>query len=49
MFVWRKWLRVRDGYGFFPHGSKLHYEAEFVGLFLFGIIPLYIRQVTMWK
>ena len=51
LFVYRKWVTIRGGEGFFAFkwSGARQYEAEFVGLFLFGIVPLYIRQVTNWR
>ena len=46
--VKKKWYVKRDGYGFFKGVTKLEHTARFEGWFLFGFIPLYIRQVSNW-
>lgn len=51
MLVHRYWLRQRKGTSMFQ-SIKLEIslcEAGFEGWFLFGFIPLYVRQVTAWK
>jgi len=48
MLVWKRWMVFRDGCEFFPNKDNLCHKAEFEGLFLFGIIPLWIRQKEVW-
>ena len=52
MFVWRKWTVTRYGSGLFSKSSSGYHQKHvisFEGLFLLGIIPLYIKQVTRYQ
>lgn len=40
MIVYKKWIREKKR-------SIFTYETQWEGWFLFGIIPLYVRQVTL--
>jgi len=49
MLIYRMGKRKRRSEYLWPFKYDSHYTAIFEGWFLFGIIPLYIKQVTPWK
>ena len=49
MFVWRRWIAKHKGKGLLPKRKTYYKEARFEGLFLFGFIPLYVRQIEDWQ
>jgi hypothetical protein len=53
MIVYKRWIVVRKGNGFAAwlrtgDVRALQCQAEFEGWFLFGVVPLFIRQRTEW-
>jgi len=49
MLVRRYWIVTKRGRGLFEDPREIKRSAEFVGWFLFGFIPLYIKQITYWS
>ncbi len=51
MLVYRTWTRERRGNSMYPRRSVDYswFEAQFGGWFLFGVIPVWVRQLTAWE
>jgi hypothetical protein len=48
MIVKRIWEVQRKGFGLLPSSEAYRSTAIFEGWFLFGFIPLYIKQREVW-
>lgn len=49
MLIKKRWVRRRGGDGLWPDTDEIEHDSWMIGWFLFGIIPIYIRQEAMWK
>jgi hypothetical protein len=54
MLTFKRWTHYRLGVAVFPwppfrDTAGLIYHARFEGWFLFGLLPLWVRQVSDWE
>lgn len=48
MIVKRMWTVERGGFGLFRTEKVVTHHASFCGWFLFGVLPLFVKQETVW-